>query len=47
LRLGAGGYVLGVLGIVWLLKLFNFMDGIDGIAASEAVFVAWGGHCGR
>ena len=34
------GYVLGVLGIVWTLNLFNFMDGIDGIAASEAVFIA-------
>lgn len=26
--------------LVWLLNLFNFMDGIDGIAASEAIFVA-------
>jgi Fuc2NAc and GlcNAc transferase len=41
--LGVAGYVLGVLGIVWTLNLFNFMDGIDGIAASEAVFVAGGG----
>ena len=32
-----------MLGIVWTLNLFNFMDGIDGIAACEAVFVAWGG----
>lgn len=37
------GYVLAVLAVVWTLNLFNFMDGIDGIAASEAVFVAWGG----
>ena len=29
--------------LVWLLNLFNFMDGIDGIAASEAVFVACSG----
>jgi Fuc2NAc and GlcNAc transferase len=36
------GYVLGVFGIVWTLNLFNFMDGIDGIAASEAVFVGGG-----
>jgi Fuc2NAc and GlcNAc transferase len=36
---GWGGYVLGVLGIVWTLNLFNFMDGIDGIAASQAVFI--------
>jgi Fuc2NAc and GlcNAc transferase len=33
------GAVLAVLGIVWTLNLFNFMDGIDGIAASEAVFI--------
>ena len=26
--------------LVWSLNLFNFMDGIDGIAGSEAVFVA-------
>lgn len=25
--------------LVWMLNLFNFMDGIDGIAASEVVFV--------
>jgi Fuc2NAc and GlcNAc transferase len=39
---GLGGYVLGTLGIVWTLNLFNFMDGIDGIAGSEAVFITWG-----
>jgi Fuc2NAc and GlcNAc transferase len=37
------GYVLGALGIGWTLNLFNFMDGIDGIAASEGAFIAWGG----
>lgn len=37
------GYVVGALGIAWTLNLFNFMDGIDGIAASEAAFIAWGG----
>ena len=41
--LGWGGNLLAVLGIVWILNLFNFMDGIDGIAASEAVFVVLGG----
>lgn len=41
--LGVSGYLLGLLGIVWTLNLFNFMDGIDGIAASEAVFVALAG----
>lgn len=39
---GAIGQVLTVLAIVWFLNLFNFMDGIDGIAASEAVFVLAG-----
>lgn len=42
-QLGFGGYVLGCLGIVWTLNLFNFMDGIDGIAASEALFIGIGG----
>ncbi len=28
--------------LVWLLNLFNFMDGIDGLAAMEATFVALG-----
>jgi Fuc2NAc and GlcNAc transferase len=37
------GYLLGALGIVWTVNLFNFMDGIDGIAASEAIFVAVAG----
>ena len=31
---GWGGYVIGALAIAWTLNLFNFMDGIDGIAAS-------------
>ncbi|WAR43800.1 MraY family glycosyltransferase [Methylomonas rapida] len=38
--LGWFGYTLGVLLLVWFLNLFNFMDGIDGIAASESVFVS-------
>jgi len=41
--LGALGTILGALGIVWVLNLFNFMDGIDGLAASEATFIAWSG----
>jgi Fuc2NAc and GlcNAc transferase len=43
MTLGVGGYVLGALGIIWSLNLFNFMDGIDGVAASEATFVALAG----
>ncbi len=31
---------LSVVAVVWLLNLYNFMDGIDGIAAGEAVSVA-------
>ena len=34
------GYPLGVLMLVWCLNMFNFMDGIDGIAASECIFIA-------
>jgi Fuc2NAc and GlcNAc transferase len=33
------GNLLGVVTVVWTTNLFNFMDGIDGIAASEAIFV--------
>jgi Fuc2NAc and GlcNAc transferase len=32
--------ILALVYSLWILNLFNFMDGIDGIAASEAVFVA-------
>ncbi len=28
-----------VVGIGWMINLYNFMDGIDGLAGSEAVFV--------
>lgn len=31
--------LLAVLALVWLLNLYNFMDGIDGLAATELVFV--------
>jgi len=37
--LGVAGSVLAVIGIAWLTNLYNFMDGIDGIAASEALVV--------
>jgi Fuc2NAc and GlcNAc transferase len=39
-NLGWTGNILGVAAIVWVINLFNFMDGIDGFAASEAIFVA-------
>ncbi|GLS26954.1 hypothetical protein GCM10007877_26730 [Marinibactrum halimedae] len=31
-----------VLGLIWLTNLYNFMDGIDGIAAGEAISVLLG-----
>lgn len=39
LDLGAAGPAIALLGIVWGTNFFNFMDGIDGIAASEAIAV--------
>ena len=38
------GGVLAVAWVVWLLNAYNFMDGIDGIAATQAIVsgVAWG-----
>lgn len=43
LSFGAAGYVVGTIALVWVLNLFNFMDGIDGLATSEGIFVTWGG----
>lgn len=51
IRLGPAGYVLATIGLVWSINLFNFMDGIDGLAGSEAVLcfgtaallLAWAG----
>jgi len=40
---GWTGMVVVAFLLVWLLNLFNFMDGIDGIAASETIFVACAG----
>tara|TARA_R110000868_G_scaffold47354_6_gene155478 strand:+ start:17722 stop:18738 length:1017 start_codon:yes stop_codon:yes gene_type:complete len=40
LHWGIMGSVVSVFGLVWLTNLFNFMDGTDGVAAAEAVFVA-------
>ncbi len=33
------GNVLGMLYLVWMLNLYNFMDGIDGLASAEAISV--------
>ncbi|MGN6393592.1 MAG: MraY family glycosyltransferase [Gemmatimonadales bacterium] len=42
-HLGLGGTLLAMLGIVWLTNLYNFMDGIDGLAAAEAFIVSAAG----
>jgi Fuc2NAc and GlcNAc transferase len=34
------GYPLAVVLLVWFLNLFNFMDGTDGIASSESLFMS-------
>jgi len=40
--LGPIGLALAVAAVIWSINLFNFMDGIDGIAASQAAFVTGG-----
>jgi Fuc2NAc and GlcNAc transferase len=35
--------LLAIIALTWSTNLFNFMDGIDGIAGSEAIFVAGAG----
>lgn len=41
-KLGYLGHVLAAFYLVWMLNLYNFMDGIDGIAGVEAVSVCLG-----
>ncbi len=41
--LGWTGTILAVFYLVWLLNLYNFMDGIDGLASIEAISVCVGG----
>jgi Fuc2NAc and GlcNAc transferase len=38
-HLGLPGAFLAVLAVVWATNLYNFMDGIDGLAAAEALVV--------
>ena len=40
--LGWFGHLLAAFYLVWLLNLYNFMDGIDGIASVEAICVCLG-----
>ena len=42
-NLGLPGVVLAACYIVWSVNLFNFMDGIDGIASVEAITCSLGG----
>ncbi|MCJ8168350.1 MraY family glycosyltransferase [Atopomonas sediminilitoris] len=43
LDLGWLGHALAAISLVWLLNLYNFMDGIDGIASVEAICVCLAG----
>ena len=43
LSLGLAGSAFAVVGVVWMTNLYNFMDGIDGIAGGEAVSVGLAG----
>ena len=36
--------IIALIGIVWITNLYNFLDGIDGYAASEALFIALGAY---
>jgi Fuc2NAc and GlcNAc transferase len=40
---GAAGIALCVVVVLWFLNLFNFMDGIDGIAAAQCIFMSGAG----
>jgi Fuc2NAc and GlcNAc transferase len=42
-NLGYAAWPITMIGIVWFLNLFNFMDGIDGIAISQAIFMSIAG----
>ncbi len=43
LELGWAAYPLWVLGVIWVTNLYNFMDGIDGLAGTQAVTAGLGG----
>ena len=42
-EVGLAGGVFAVVLLVWMTNLYNFMDGIDGLAAVEAISIAAGG----
>ena len=35
---------VAIIGIIWFINLYNFLDGIDGYAGSEAVFLGLAGY---
>jgi len=37
---GAVGWGIALVGLVWMINLTNFMDGIDGLVGSHAIFVS-------
>lgn len=41
--LGWAGSIVAILGVVWSINLYNFMDGLDGLAATEALQVGAAG----
>lgn len=41
IHLGMFGFPLALVAGVWLINLYNFMDGIDGLAAGEAILVSF------
>lgn len=43
IKLGILGTILAFVGGVWLINLYNFMDGIDGLAGGQGVFVSLAG----
>ena len=45
LNFGVISYCCVVVAFIWLINLYNFMDGIDGLAALEAVFVSLAASC--
>ena len=42
--LGIFGSIVALVGGVWMINLYNFMDGIDGLAAGEAVIVSFAAY---
>lgn len=41
--MGWSAYIVAALFLVWMLNLYNFMDGIDGIASVQSISVGAGG----